>query len=62
MGVQLSHAHMRRADLRNAMLTFARLRRVDLTDAKIDDSTELTGIKYDSETTWPKDFTPPPSK
>lgn len=44
------------------MLTFARLRRVDLTDAKIDDSTELTGIKYDSETTWPKDFTPPPSK
>jgi uncharacterized protein YjbI with pentapeptide repeats len=61
MGVQLSHAHLRRADLRNAMLTFARLRRVDLTDAQIDDSTELTGIKYDNETTWPQNFTPPPS-
>ncbi|MFC9767496.1 pentapeptide repeat-containing protein [Rhodococcus jostii] len=62
MGVQLSHAHMRRTDSRNAMLTYAHLRRVDLTDAKIDESTELTGIWYDNETTWPEGFAPPPSK
>jgi uncharacterized protein YjbI with pentapeptide repeats len=61
VGVQFSHAHMRRVDLRGAMLTFAHLHQVDLTDAIIDERTDLTGIRYE-ETRWPDTFVPPPSK
>jgi uncharacterized protein YjbI with pentapeptide repeats len=62
IGIQLTHAHMRRADLSGAMLTYAFLRRCDLTDAVINERTDLTGISYDAATVWPCTVKPPPSR
>lgn len=43
------------ADLSGAMLQYADLSRVDLSAAKLD------GACYNESTSWPQDFTPPPS-
>jgi uncharacterized protein YjbI with pentapeptide repeats len=54
-GADLRRAFLRTADLRGANLREANLRGADLARA------ELHGITYDDNTTWPDNFTPPPS-
>lgn len=62
VGVQLKYAHMRRVTLSGALLTFAWFKHCDLTEAVIDQDTDVFGISYDTATLWPAGFTPPPSR
>jgi len=75
-GANLFNAYLERANLAGADLTDVNLRDANLADANLSsanlaDATlrgaDLTGadlrdVYYDSSTTWPDDFTPPPSR
>ncbi|MEI6254425.1 MAG: pentapeptide repeat-containing protein [Mycobacteriaceae bacterium] len=54
-------ADLTEADLTGADLTDADLSHADLTGAKLIRA-RLINVFYDAETTWPQDFTPPPSR
>lgn len=61
-GANLGGADLRRADLRGACLSGANLRAATLTGVSMDAGTVLEGVAWDEQTSWPADFTPPPSR
>lgn len=59
--ISLRNANLNKVNLNKADLLCADLSGTNLSDANLTD-TNLTDIRWDDQTRWPEDFTPPPSR